>query len=810
MATITFNPLVAVDFTALDLARSTVEATTPASYDFDTASAIDVDVEGSGFTYDASSNLTGGSISRIDIDLAGDQPSANGGDINISGLSITLTPDLGGIDNGAFSLFGVALQGNDTFLMAGLAEDADTIAATNRIFGDDLSNLVLIFVGGSNSNTGGNDIFAGADNRLEVSGDVWTATNSTNFLSTYNGGNDIYTTSATEEFHRIAGDAWILDRTGMGSMTLNGGDDRLDLGGSTSGSSWVSGDVNLMNNGVLNGGDDFLVGDDSVSPEIAGDVRDYNGGTVNGGDDVISANNSGRIGGDVFFLNSPVPTGVFTINGGADEIHGGSGDDFIGGDVYDRNSTVDNLIVGDDDTIFGGDGHDSIMGEVLFGDASIGVTGGADVLYGNAGHDVLRGQGGDDFLDGGSGNDTIDGGVGVDTISYAHARDGVMVNLLIAGAQNTIGAGVDSLLGGEHLEGSRYDDVLRGNNVANELDGGRGNDSLYSGAGSDNLNGGAGDDTLNSIGQTADVLNGGLGDDLLESDGGANLLIGGFGVDTVSFATAAANSVIDLAAGQASQVGAATVDILFQVENAVGGAADDQITGTADVNLLSGGGGKDTIEGAGGNDTLDGGDGVDDLKGGDGDDLLLGVLGDDKANGGLGADTLNGGDGRDRLTGDSGDDLLDGDIGNDVLNGGRNNDTLNGGDGGDTLNGDQNLDVLNGGAGADKLNGGDDQDTLSGGEGVDTHTGGSGADTFVFSATAGNVTDVIADFEDTGAISDDLIDVTAYGFASVAAITATADGDDVLLDFGDGDRVRLVDYLLTHTLAEIDAGDFLL
>jgi hypothetical protein len=65
-------------------------------------------------------------------------------------------------------------------------------------------------------------------------------------------------------------------------------------------------------------------------------------------------------------------------------------------------------------------------------------------------------------------------------------------------------------------------------------------------------------------------------------------------------------------------------------------------------------------------------------------------------------------------------------------------------------------------------------------------------------------------FEDTGAISDDLIDVSAYGFASVASITASAAGNDVILDFGDGDTVRLVDYLLTHTLNDIDAGDFIL
>ncbi len=178
MATVTFNPLVAVDFTTINTTRSTIDVNNATSYDFDTADATDIDIEGTGLVYDASPNVTGGTLTRIDIDVGSDQGAVNGGDINISGLNITATADLSAIDNGAFNLFGIALQGNDTFLMAGLTEDVDTPTATNRIFGDDRSNTILFTIGGTNTNTGGNDVFSSADNRLEVSGDVWSVNTS--------------------------------------------------------------------------------------------------------------------------------------------------------------------------------------------------------------------------------------------------------------------------------------------------------------------------------------------------------------------------------------------------------------------------------------------------------------------------------------------------------------------------------------------------------------------------------------------------------------------------------------------------------
>src|SRR5262249_32989176 len=74
------------------------------------------------------------------------------------------------------------------------------------------------------------------------------------------------------------------------------------------------------------------------------------------------------------------------------------------------------------------------------------------------------------------------------------------------------------------------------------------------------------------------------------------------------------------------------------VENLIGGVADDFLRGNASANTIYGGLGNDTIEGGLGNDTLYGEAGADKLYGGAGDDFLMG---------GDGADILVGGDGND-------------------------------------------------------------------------------------------------------------------------------------------------------------------
>ena len=69
------------------------------------------------------------------------------------------------------------------------------------------------------------------------------------------------------------------------------------------------------------------------------------------------------------------------------------------------------------------------------------------------------------------------------------------VSLAISGAQDTGGAGIDTLIGIENLTGSASTTSLTGDANANVLSGGAGNDTLDGGAGNDTLDGGAGTDT---------------------------------------------------------------------------------------------------------------------------------------------------------------------------------------------------------------------------------------------------------------------------------------------------------------------------
>lgn len=111
----------------------------------------------------------------------------------------------------------------------------------------------------------------------------------------------------------------------------------------------------------------------------------------------------------------------------------------------------------------------------------------AEIIRGNGGNDVLTGRGGNDSLFGGDGNDRIltgagadvaDGGDGIDTLDYGRSS---------AAIHGDLGAGVftggdaegDQVSGFERVYGSRFDDVIVGDEVANRFVGNAGNDALF-------------------------------------------------------------------------------------------------------------------------------------------------------------------------------------------------------------------------------------------------------------------------------------------------------------------------------------------
>lgn len=99
------------------------------------------------------------------------------------------------------------------------------------------------------------------------------------------------------------------------------------------------------------------------------------------------------------------------------------------------------------------------------------------------------------------------------------------------------------------------------------------------------------------------------------------------GNDTLDFSGWSTSSTINLEQGAFSSSNGMTNNIAIaygsDIENAIGGAGDDTISGNNLANVLAGGDGNDTLFGLGGNDRLDGGNGDDEIDGGAGEDTAL-------------------------------------------------------------------------------------------------------------------------------------------------------------------------------------------
>ena len=350
--------------------------------------------------------------------------------------------------------------------------------------------------------------------------------------------------------------------------------------------------------------------------------------------------------------------------------------------------------------------------------ANMNTRTGDDVYFAAGGHFPIA--------DGGSliaaiwdagGNDTFDASAQSNSVSidlrpgYFSTIGAVANNITIAQAVSGTTARNAWI---ENAIGGAGNDTLTGNGLDNRLEGRDGNDKLYGRNGNDTLKGNAGDDTLR----------GHDGNDNLQGGGGDDIITGGNGNDLVN-----------------------------------GGRGNDWIHGDT---------GDDRLYASFGDDIVFGDDGADVLKGYYGNDELNGGAGNDYIYGGYGTDTILGNDGDDRIWGNRDDDSVYGGSGNDRLYGNLGNDLVSGGPGDDILYGGGQADLLYGGSGRDYLYGENGDDTLDGGFGDDVIYGGGGKDYFTYAPNGAR--DEVRDFED----GLDLIDLTAWGFASAADALALA------------------------------------
>jgi Ca2+-binding RTX toxin-like protein len=445
--------------------------------------------------------------------------------------------------------------------------------------------------------------------------------------------------------------------------------------------------------------------------------------------------------------------------------------------------------------IEGGDGNDELSG--LGGNDQIFGGNGIDRLFGGRDRDTLYGGNGSDFLDGGAGLDTLYGGEGNDAAIFAGTandyvfakntdgswlvkdRNGNTTDILhgieFASFSNDM-IRMDDLLGrtitvqdpaDAPMYGFFGDDIIQGNDQANQQMGWDGNDQLFGQGGDDILSGCAGHDKLY----------GGTGNDRMSGDGGDDYLDGGTGTDTVCLDVNIADVSIRFSSNRLILSSAKTgTDTCINVEEVR--FAEGTFT-LAQLRPM-------TLNGTHGSDELTGGIGADIFNGGNGDDLMIDLHGADRFNGGNGIDTVSytncdrgieaslvrGGlmgaargdrySGVENLVGTNSDDMLEGDSKANRL---------------EAMDGD---DILFGGAGDDRL---------LGGGGFNRFTGGAGADIFEIGGT-----DTITDFTKgsdrlifSGSLNEVSFEQTANGlmirYDKVSALLSGFTGTLTLADY---------------------------
>ncbi len=414
---------------------------------------------------------------------------------------------------------------------------------------------------------------------------------------------------------------------GSGKDTMTGdGQSNILVGGAGNDTYVFDADTALGTDTIIefpDGGTDTLDFSTTTTLGVNIDLSNAGSQTVNGNltidlsaGDVIE-NVIGGSGADTITGNSL--DNVFIGGRGADTVTGGGGVDTIA-ETRDANFTLSNtsLIISGDATdalsgigaarLTGGSGGNLLdasgftLGPVTLdgGGGSDTLKGGArnDILIGGAGTDSLAGGGGDDtyiFAPGG-GNDTIAEAAngGNDTLDYSAYTSGI--NVTLGGSATGVSGNVSNI---ENVIGGTGDDRITGDSKANRLAGGTGTNILA---------GTSGDDTyVLTEGETATIT---------ESANGGN--------DTLDYSAYTSGINVTLG-GSATGVSGNVLNI----ENVIGGAGDDKITGDGNANVLSGGPGNDTLTGGAGGDTyiLIPGQGVDiitELAGDIGTDTILG------------------------------------------------------------------------------------------------------------------------------------------------------------------------------------------
>ncbi|HEV7328881.1 MAG TPA: peroxidase family protein, partial [Bosea sp. (in: a-proteobacteria)] len=478
-------------------------------------------------------------------------------------------------------------------------------------------------------------------------------------------GSEDYLVSRLDPGNRNAGGVNLSTSTANNFITGETGTSDVITGGS--GNDLIFGASG--NDDLVGGlGDDLLVGgagDDDLDARDTGDPDALDLVGAEGGDTLV-----GGAGNDTYGVDDLLDVVVEAAGEGTDTV-----ETFMAELSLAAMTNVENLTFrGADASAFigtGNAGNNTILG----GDLN-------DTLSGLAGNDTLDGELGADTMIGGDGNDVYFVDEAGDVVTETNAD-------LVLGGTDRVESDIDFTLGAnvENLDlnnnavrgtGNALNNIINGNDAANQLFGAGGNDTLNGDDGNDLLDGGDGNDILNG-GNDNDTIIGGAGNDAIDVGGGFNTIVynaPAFGNDTVASFDADAGGGgqdrIDVsglgitAANFAARVGIVDLGNDTQVTidgntattvrlNGVNGNGNNVITvadfilasaaptstinGDNNANTLNGlgttsetfnaNGGNDTVNANGGNDIVNGGEGADILNGGDGNDTLSGGIGSD-------------------------------------------------------------------------------------------------------------------------------------------------------------------------------------
>ncbi len=459
--------------------------------------------------------------------------------------------------------------GNDS-IFAGSGNDIINAGDGDDVISSSLGNNVITGgTGTDNISTGnGNDTFNLANGDF-AAGESINGGMGTDELILTNATTVDFTTGTLANLEILTGSAGNDDVTytiqqalGFSNLiNLAGGTDtsRVNIAGVVDVTALGTPTVNNVENGFLTGstGDDTLTisGGQLDALIYGGGILDFDAGTdyvylntTSASLNALSATDGSIVGVERFSAQFAATGVTIDLTGQLEDfdiIGGSSGDTFTGGTGNDN-------IQGQagDDFLYGGDGNDQIVAG--FGNDTVYGGEGNEFIYAGVGTNFIYGENGNDYLNSGTGNDLLDGGAGIDIAAFFGITTGVTVDLRIAGAQDTIGAGIDTFVSIENLYGSGQNDTLTGDSNANTILGDFGNDTI----------------------------DGGDGNDFLD---------GQDGIDTVTYISASAGVTVDLSNTNYQDTIGAGVDRILSFENLTGSNFNDTLTGDNADNVINGG-----------------------------------------------------------------------------------------------------------------------------------------------------------------------------------------------------------------------------